>query len=59
MLKNYLYRGCQYQFEEGQEPQGAVLVEKASGPKTEQKAKEPKNKARKPSTKEPGHGDTN
>lgn len=43
MLKDYLYNGLQFQFEEGEEPAGAVPVE----PKKE-KAVEPPKKAVKP-----------
>ena len=44
MLKDYLYNGLQFQFEEGEEPAGAVPVE----PKKEEKAVEPPKKAVKP-----------
>ena len=46
MLKSYLWRGVEWQFEEGEQPAGAVEV------KPEKKAAEPlKNKAVKPTNK--------
>lgn len=46
MLKDYLLNGLQFQFEEGEAPDGAVPVE----PKKE-KAVEPSDKAVKPANK--------
>lgn len=56
MLKIYEYRGQKYQFEEGEQPDGAVEVRKVAPPEKvaempEEKAKEPANKARKPANK--------
>lgn len=45
MLKDYMYKGAQYQFEEGKQPEGAVELKKAVEPSN--KAKKPANKARK------------
>lgn len=44
MLKNYMWRGVEWQFEEGEQPEGAVELK----PK---KAAEPQNKAVKPANK--------
>jgi hypothetical protein len=44
MLKNYMWRGVEWQFEEGEQPEGAVELK----PK---KAAEPLNKAVKPANK--------
>lgn len=41
-LKEYEYNGSTYQFEEGQEPAGAVEVKQAPQPKNKQRT--PKNK---------------
>ena len=50
MLKHYIWRGTEWQFEEGEQPDGAVEVKtKAVPPET--KAKKPANKARKAATK--------
>ena len=49
MLKEYIWRGTTWQFEESEAPKGAVLVEKA---KTAAKKAAPRNKARKTQTKE-------
>ena len=38
MLKQYIIKGKQWQFEEGEQPEGAVEV-KAGKPKTEKKPK--------------------
>ena len=43
MLKHYMYNGREWQFEEGEQPAGAVEVGK--------KAVEPSNKAKKPANK--------
>ncbi len=49
MLKNYLMpNGHTYQYEEGEQPEGAVEVKPN---KPEEKAKKPANKARKTSNK--------
>lgn len=48
MLKDYIVNGKQYQYEEGEQPEGAVEVKKAEPPK---KAVKPANKARKAATK--------
>ena len=45
MLKSYLWRGVEWQFEEGEQPEGAVEL------KPEEKAAEPLNKAVKPANK--------
>lgn len=45
MLKDYIWNGKQYQFEEGKQPEGAVEVKKAVAPPN--KAARPANKARK------------
>lgn len=47
MLKDYLFNGKQFQFNEGEQPEGAVEV-KVKPPKAEaeQKAIKPANKAR-------------
>lgn len=45
MLKSYLWRGVEWQFEEGEQPEGAVEL------KPEKKAAEPLNKAVKPANK--------
>lgn len=44
MLKNYIYNGHQYQWHEGNQPEGAVEV-------VEKKAAEPSNKAKKTANK--------
>ena len=45
MLKNYEWKGLQWQFKEGEQPEGAVEVKKAVEPSD--KAVKPANKARK------------
>jgi hypothetical protein len=56
MMKNYIVNGLQFQFEEGDQPAGAVEVEKlkqpekAEEPETKE-APKPANKARKAATK--------
>lgn len=45
MLKSYLWRGVEWQFEEGEQPAGAVEL------KPTKKAAEPLNKAVKPADK--------
>ena len=45
MLKSYLWRGVEWQFEEGEQPAGAVEL------KPTKKAAEPRNKAVKPANK--------
>lgn len=45
MLKSYLWRGVEWQFEEGEQPEGAVEL------KPTKKAAEPQNKAVKPANK--------
>lgn len=45
MLKNYEWKGLQWQYEEGEQPEGAVEVKKAVEPSN--KAAKPANKARK------------
>jgi len=47
MLKQYIVNGKQYQYEEGEQPEGAVEL---NAPK-EKKAVEPSNKAVKPANK--------
>lgn len=49
MLKNYIVNGKEYQYEEGEQPAGAVEVKKAVEPP--KKAVEPENKAVKPANK--------
>ena len=56
MLKIYDYRGQKYQFEEGEQPDGAVEAKTVTPPEKvaempEEKAKAPANKAQKPSNK--------
>ena len=58
MLKIYEYRGQKYQFEEGEQPAGAVEAKKKKvmppekvAEEPEAKAAAPKTKARKPSNK--------
>ena len=56
MLKTYRYRGQKYQFEEGEQPDGAVEAKTVTPPEKvaempEEKAKAPANKAQKPSNK--------
>lgn len=48
MLKQYIVDGRQYQYEEGEQPEGAVEVKAVEPPK---KAVKPANKARKAVTK--------
>lgn len=48
MLKQYIVDGRQYQYEEGEQPEGAVEVKAVEPPK---KAVKPVNKARKAVTK--------
>ena len=45
MLKQYIINGKQYQYKEGEQPEGAVELKKAVEPSN--KAKKPANKARK------------
>lgn len=45
MLKDYIVNGKQYQYEEGEQPEGAVEVKKTVKPL--EKAAKPANKARK------------
>ena len=47
MLKQYIVNGKQYQYEEGEQPEGAVEL----GKPKEKKAVEPSNKAVKPANK--------
>ena len=56
MLKIYEYRGQMYQFEEGEQPDGAVEANTVTPPEKvaeepETKAAAPKTRARKPSNK--------
>lgn len=56
MLKIYEYRGQMYQFEEGEQPDGAVEAKTVTPPEKvaempEEKAKAPANKARNPANK--------
>ena len=46
MLKQYIINGKQYQYEEGEQPAGAVELKKAVEPS--EKAAKPANKAAKP-----------
>ena len=46
MLKSYLWRGVEWQFEEGEQPEGAVELKPEK-----KKAAEPQNKAVKPANK--------
>ena len=48
MLKRYIVNGKEYQYEEGDQPAGAVELKKAP---VEKKAAEPLNKAVKPANK--------
>lgn len=52
-LKIYRFRGATYQFEEGQEPAGAVLLPDDTGVGGKAAGK-PANKARKPANKMAG-----
>jgi len=45
MLKTYIYRGLEYQFEEGEQPEEAVEVK--AEPEPSKKAAQPANKSRK------------
>lgn len=49
MLKEYIVNGKQYQYEEGEQPEGAVEVKKAVEPP--KKAVKPANKSRAVKTK--------
>ncbi len=49
MLKDYLYNGKQFQFNEGEQPAGAVEVTAVKPP--EAKKAEPENKVVKPANK--------
>ena len=49
MLKQYIVNGFQYQYEEGEQPEGAVELKKAVDPSD--KAEKPANKAVKPANK--------
>lgn len=49
MLKQYIINGKQWQYEEGEQPAGAVELHKAVKPS--EKAVEPANKAVKPANK--------
>lgn len=49
MLKQYIINGKQYQYKEGEQPEGAVELKKAVEPS--KKAVAPANKARKPANK--------
>lgn len=49
MLKDYIVNGYQFQFEEGEQPEGAVEVKKAVEPP--KKAVKPANKSRAVKTK--------
>ena len=51
MLKHYIWRGTEWQFEEGEQPDGAVEVKTKAAAPPETKAKKPANKARKVATK--------
>ena len=51
MLKEYLVNGIQYQFEEGEQPEGAVEVKPTPVAAPPVKVKKPANKARKVATK--------
>lgn len=52
MLKQYIVNGHQYQYEEGEQPAGAVeLVAKRKAVKPSEKAEKPANKAVKPANK--------
>ena len=48
MLKHYMYKGLQWQFNEGEQPDGAVEVKAA---KPSDKAIEPSDKVAKPQNK--------
>lgn len=49
MLKDYIVNGYQFQFEEGEQPEGAIEVKKAVEPP--KKAVKPANKSRAVKTK--------
>lgn len=48
-MKQYIVNGFQYQYEEGEQPEGAVELKKAVDPSD--KAEKPANKAVKPANK--------
>lgn len=50
MIKIYEFNGRKYRYEEGTQPEGAILLEKAE-PVAETKVVEPKTKVVKPRTK--------
>lgn len=50
-LKIYRLGALTFQFEEGEQPAGAVLVETVEKPKAQSKAKAPANKAKKTENK--------
>lgn len=45
-MKNYIWNGKQYQFDESKAPADAVPVETVKAPEAKEKALDPKNKAR-------------
>lgn len=47
MLKDYIVKGLQYQYEEGTQPEGAVEVVAKKAVEPSDKAAKPANKARK------------
>ena len=47
MLKNYVYKGLEWQFEEDEKPEGAVEVVKEKAVEPSDKSKKPANKSRK------------
>jgi hypothetical protein len=49
MLKHYIYKGKEWIYEEGEQPEGAVELKKKTPPAN--KAVKPANKAVKPATK--------
>ena len=51
MLKNYLVDGKQYQYEEGEQPEGAVEVEEKNVEQVKTKIYKPANKARRTAKK--------
>lgn len=51
MLKRYMYQGLAFQYEEGEQPEGAILIEEPTAKKPAAKARKTANKARTTRTK--------
>lgn len=50
-MKNYIWNGKQYQFDESKAPADAVPVEAIEAPEVKEKTLDPKNKARETKSK--------